>query len=33
MSIKEIVLKKNNSLIGEKPPNPMETKEENRYKK
>ena len=33
MSIKEIVLEKNNSLIGEKSPNPIRTKEENWYKK
>ena len=33
MLIKEIALEKNNSLIGEKPPNSVGTKEENRYKK
>ena len=33
MSIREIILEKNNSLISEKPPNPVGTKEENRYKK
>ena len=32
-SIKEIALKKNNSSIGEKPPNPVGPKEENWYKK
>ena len=33
MSIKKIALEKNNSLIVEKPSNPMGTKEENRYRK
>ena len=32
-SIREIVLEKNNSSIGEKPPNPEGTKEENRWRK
>ena len=32
-SIRKIALEKNNSSISEKPPNPMGTKEENRYRK
>ena len=32
-SIREIALEKNNSSIGEKPFNPVGTKEENQYRK